>query len=170
MVNEIQLQPCGECRACCFVYPLNDKPGREWCKHSQPGMGCDCYEDRPDVCRGYQCQWRGSNLSVPYRPDKCGLIATYRFTYNDYPVIVVSELWPGAAELPIGKDLIEIVKRAGKIVCACLCDDTSWMFVRHLGLSPDDAWKALDQLASDTEAGLGKQRKMDFTFAPPGKK
>lgn len=169
MSDLANLQPCGECRACCYVYPLNDKPGREWCKHSKPGIGCDCYQERPNVCRGYQCQWRGSDLPVQYRPDKCGMIATYRFTYNDHPVIVVSELWPGAAELSMGKDLIEIVKRAGKIVCVCLCDDTSWMFVRHLGLSPDDAWKALDQLASDTEAGLGKQRKMGFTFGPCGR-
>jgi hypothetical protein len=97
------------------------------------------------------------------------MIATYRFTYNDFPVIVVSELWSGAAEVPLGKDLIEIVKRAGMIVCVCLCDDTSWMFVRHLGLSPDDARKALDQLASDTDAGLGRQKEMGFTFGPAGR-
>jgi hypothetical protein len=97
------------------------------------------------------------------------MIATYRFTYDDYPVIVVSELWPGAAELPVGKDLIEIVMRAGKIVCVCLCDEMSWMFVRHLGLSSDDAQKVLDRLEFDTETELGKQRKMGFAFGSCGR-
>jgi hypothetical protein len=97
------------------------------------------------------------------------MIATYRFTYQDHPLIVVSEIWPGAAESPAGKDLIEIVMRAGRIVCVCLCDERSLMLFRHLGLSPEDGWKVLEQLASDTEAGLGKQRKMDFDFGACGR-
>jgi hypothetical protein len=160
----LRQQPCGECRACCFVYPLNDKPARQWCKHSQPGIGCDCYPRRPNVCRGYQCQWKGSELPAYYRPDTCGIIGTYRLTYRDYPVIVASEVWPGAAELPVGKDLIEIIMHAGRVVCVCLCDGRSWMLFRHLDLSPEDGWNILEQLASDTAAGLGKQSKMDFAF------
>ena len=162
-----RLQPCGECRACCYVFPLNDKPTRKWCQHSQPGIGCACYEQRPQVCRGYQCQWRGSELPIDYRPDKCGLIGTFRFAYCGHPVVVISEVWPGAAETALGKDLIAIMMAAGKIVCVCFCDERSWLWFRHVGLPSEDGPQILDQLCSDTTAGLEKQRKMGFTFGSP---
>ena len=92
------------------------------------------------------------------------MIGTYRITYNDYPVIVMSEIWPRTAESSLGKDLTAIIMGAGKIVCVCLCDGRSWLWFRHLGLSSEDGSKILDQLHSDTTAGLGKQRKMDFAF------
>jgi hypothetical protein len=97
------------------------------------------------------------------------MLATYRLTYKDFPLIVVSEIWPGAAESPVGKELIGLVMRAGRIVCVCLCDDRSLMLFGHLGLSPEDGRQALEQLASDTEAGLGKQRKMHFDFGSCGR-
>ena len=166
--NLLSLQPCGECRACCYVFALNDKSSRQWCKHSKSGVGCDCYPQRPDVCRGYQCQWRGSELPSRFRPDACGMIGTYRFTYGDHPVIVVSEVWPGAADLSVAKDLITMMMGAGKIVCVCLCDGRSWLWFRHLGLPSEEGPKILDQLCSDTTAGLEKQRKMNFAFGSRG--
>jgi hypothetical protein len=94
------------------------------------------------------------------------MIGTYRFTCNDYPVIVMSEVWPGAAESSIGKDLIAIMMGAGKIVCVCLCDGRSWLWFRHLGLPSEDGPRILEQLCSDTTAGLDKQKTMDFAFGP----
>jgi hypothetical protein len=51
---------CGECSLCCKLprIPVLNKPAGKWCKHARPGKGgCSIYNDRPDVCRGFACEW-----------------------------------------------------------------------------------------------------------------
>lgn len=33
------------------------KKDHEWCPHADPGCGCIIYENRPERCRDFQCQW-----------------------------------------------------------------------------------------------------------------
>jgi hypothetical protein len=52
---------CGDCSLCCKLInvrePLN-KPRDVWCQHCRPGKGgCSIYDTRPDVCRGFACDW-----------------------------------------------------------------------------------------------------------------
>ncbi len=51
---------CGSCTLCCkwFAVPAIDKPAGQWCQHCAPGKGCKIYQDRPGVCRTWNCGWQ----------------------------------------------------------------------------------------------------------------
>jgi len=59
---------CGTCTMCCKVHFIGDfdKPPGVWCKHAQPGRGCKIYDDRPQICRDFYCQWM---LDASYGPE-----------------------------------------------------------------------------------------------------
>ena len=63
---------CGPCSQCCKVFdvPELQSPAGEWCRHVKRGGGCGAYETRPQVCRGFLCQWV-LDPSIPhrFRPD-----------------------------------------------------------------------------------------------------
>ena len=44
---------------CCKLprIPVLDKPAGEWCRHCTPGVGCNIYDERPQMCREFFCQW-----------------------------------------------------------------------------------------------------------------
>jgi len=68
---------CGGCTACCYAFPVNDagKAGFKKCKH-EDGK-CLIYENRPQVCKDYECAWLGQPTApLELRPDKCGVIFT----------------------------------------------------------------------------------------------
>lgn len=82
------MQDCGECVECCYAFKVEDwKEACEECKYED--KGCSIYEDRPQVCKDYECAWLGQpNGHKPLRPDKCGAI----FTKMPDNVIFVSVL------------------------------------------------------------------------------
>jgi Fe-S-cluster containining protein len=53
------MKQCGTCTLCCklLAIPVLVKPGGEWCRHCLPGHGCSIYDQRPEVCRTFACQW-----------------------------------------------------------------------------------------------------------------
>ena len=59
---------CGECRACCFAFPLLDKPERTWCKYSTKS-GCGCYRGQAAALQEL-CVYvaRSRELAVVYPP------------------------------------------------------------------------------------------------------
>ncbi|OJU10412.1 MAG: hypothetical protein BGN86_00310 [Caulobacterales bacterium 68-7] len=67
-------RPCGDCAACCVALgiteaPINKVPG-EPCRFLSH-QGCGIYQQRPDVCRHFQCLWkRSSVLPADARPDQ----------------------------------------------------------------------------------------------------
>jgi len=78
--------PCGSCRACCITPYANDpeyafvKPSHSPCKNLC-ASGCSVYENRPNVCRKFECLWLKSqrgNRPMPkeLRPDKAGAFLT----------------------------------------------------------------------------------------------
>lgn len=57
---------CGSCSLCCKVMEVPEvKPRHDWCQHARPGAGgCAIYRTRPEICRGFHCQWL-SNSRIP---------------------------------------------------------------------------------------------------------
>jgi hypothetical protein len=48
---------CGTCTMCCKVLGIPElkKPRGDWCEHCDIGKGCKIYDQRPKVCRGFNC-------------------------------------------------------------------------------------------------------------------
>ena len=70
---------CGECTACCTwlvgeSYGIFFGNGKS-CKFLKCD-GCSIYEERPKVCRKYQCAWSQEILPFDMRPDKCNFIVS----------------------------------------------------------------------------------------------
>ena len=66
---------CGDCTLCCKLPPIfkekrdgsldYEKPFKEfneWCTHCSTKKGCDIYDDRPDICKGFYCLYAQSKL------------------------------------------------------------------------------------------------------------
>jgi hypothetical protein len=44
------------------------------CRHCDEGRGCRIYETRPEVCRGFYCEWRlNPQIPATWRPEKSGI-------------------------------------------------------------------------------------------------
>jgi hypothetical protein len=76
----IEDRPCGDCVACCVVTHIDTpelvKPEMTVCPHCTGG-GCGIYEDRPQVCRTYNCGYkRIPSLPEDTRPDRIGVMFT----------------------------------------------------------------------------------------------
>jgi hypothetical protein len=107
---------CGDCRACCFVFPLIDKPENCWCKHSTP-EGCDCYGNRPSVCRKYSCLYLYDKWCPPsWRPDRSGIIITYRGTFHGHPIYYLSQCWQNAIDGLAGRSVLSALKNSNAII------------------------------------------------------
>lgn len=65
---------CGACSLCCTVLRVDElgKRAGDDCVHQQGARGCGIYEDRPEICRAYQCLWRQGGLEEDERPDATG--------------------------------------------------------------------------------------------------
>jgi len=78
-----ELRNCGSCQECCtfLAIPELNKAENEPCKHLSDD-GCSIYQDRPDVCQGFNCLWKFRNLFVDKkgkrRPDRLGVMVRLR--------------------------------------------------------------------------------------------
>jgi len=67
---------CGACGLCCKLLNVPGMaPDGVWCQHAKPGNGAGCctiHDQRPDICRGYDCAWRLGLTQL--RPDGCGIV------------------------------------------------------------------------------------------------
>ncbi len=62
---------------CCKVLSIKEleKPANKWCSHVGACGGCSIYETRPDVCRGFVCNWLvNENLGEEWMPQKCKFV------------------------------------------------------------------------------------------------
>lgn len=70
---------CGTCTMCCKVHYIGDfnkQPG-VWCQHAQPGRGCKIYDDRPQICRDFYCQWMMDGSFGPeWKPDTAKFVVS----------------------------------------------------------------------------------------------
>jgi hypothetical protein len=71
---------CGDCSLCCKVLDITEpelkKPAGEWCKHCTTGVGCSIYKERPQVCRGFGCEWLVDdlNLDEAWKPSRSKIV------------------------------------------------------------------------------------------------
>jgi len=92
------------------VTPLN-KPAGAICPH-QTEAGCGIYEDRPNVCRAWDCMWvrdNGRVFSEAERPDRVGVFfsASPADPKTGQQTIYVHQVHPGAAEAPGGRAIVD---------------------------------------------------------------
>ena len=99
-MGSIPGKACGECSFCCKVLEITEfkKPAGVWCEHCRKSGGCGVYETRPDVCRDYECLWKGDRgLGAQLRPDRVGVILMEDPDSDDIaPFAIRPNPWPGA--------------------------------------------------------------------------
>src|SRR3954471_10751405 len=64
---------CGTCTLCCKLMAVAalSKPASIWCTHCTPGRGCGIYEQRPEECRTFHCNWLvDARLGPNWKPEK----------------------------------------------------------------------------------------------------
>lgn len=70
------MNTCGDCTLCCKLLPINDtalvKEHSVLC--SSCDKGCTIYEDRPESCVNFNCNFIEDNLDISLRPDKTNII------------------------------------------------------------------------------------------------
>lgn len=118
------MRECGSCSACCKVTRIRvlDKPAGQWCRHCEPGgRGCTIYESRPEPCRAFDCLWlidSAKLLPDDARPDRSKIM----FDFQDggdsglKSFVRAFELVPGAADKPVGRRMIDTIRRRGQLV------------------------------------------------------
>ena len=70
------MRKCGDCAICCYHcnVPEMDSPAGQMCSKNT-GKGCSIYEDRPAICRPFQCLWlQQEQIPDSLRPDRCGVM------------------------------------------------------------------------------------------------
>lgn len=68
---------CGGCTLCCtlFEVPELNKKAMQDCIHCDVNVGCKIWQNRPQVCRNFQCAYYQDDKSpIALRPDKCGVV------------------------------------------------------------------------------------------------
>jgi hypothetical protein len=110
----IEGRSCGECTECCTHLTIPDPPEIAHergtpCARLGPG-GCTAYDERPRVCRVFECAWLEGAGNDDARPDRSGVIIHF-FRAKGVPIISATET------------------RAG----ACAPDGWAWPFLRDCG-------------------------------------
>ncbi len=154
------MSECGTCTLCCklMYIPELDKPAGEWCKHVDPQKGCKIYEDRPNVCRGFECVWlqaqkrERDNMmkTADLRPNKCKAVIVSS-DENDSLTIKMDPVHPNAYKKGVLARLIEstpklpwIVQIAGTSTAKAINESGQQLCIEQ-GLVPksieaDDVW------------------------------
>jgi hypothetical protein len=100
---------CGGCRACCVEPSFVEGGSSTW--FSKPrgvpcpylaDTGCAIYEDRPDLCRRFECEWLvNAALGEELRPDRCGVIfCPVTSPLDGEPALYALEVRAGALDSP----------------------------------------------------------------------
>lgn len=86
-ISPEQKRPCGDCDFCCKAPAIEEtsldrdtkedknfqlKPACQACQFAK-GKGCSIYEDRPSVCKSYQCLWSSGVIPAKHFPMKRGV-------------------------------------------------------------------------------------------------
>ncbi|MBR0694563.1 YkgJ family cysteine cluster protein [Bradyrhizobium lablabi] len=70
------VRQCGSCSLCCTVLEVTDvrKPVNQVCQYCDLGKGCTIYDDRPRMCRSFNCVWVQGHLGDDWYPDQIGMV------------------------------------------------------------------------------------------------
>lgn len=73
----IENRSCDGCTMCCKVLaiPELEKPLQTWCSNCNIGSGCTIYDERPEPCRVFYCQYRRDpGLGEEWAPSKSKMV------------------------------------------------------------------------------------------------
>jgi len=109
---------CDGCTACCTVLnvPQLNSPAYESCRHLCTS-GCGIHESRPEICRGYFCEWALGNAPEWMKPNACGVIPGHA---KGNTAMHLHEVWPGAAESAELRAFIRLANSKGRHVVVTL--------------------------------------------------
>ena len=96
---QIDFRDCGSCNACCKWLYVEDVlgyqigPGKP-CFYLCEEKNCTIHEQRPEVCRKYQCAWSQRVLPEWMKPDKCNAIVNVERwgKNNEYQLLRIMEM------------------------------------------------------------------------------
>lgn len=117
---DIPGKACGPCTFCCKVLEIVElkKPPGPLCEHCSAGQGCGIYATRPEVCRAFECLWKGDRgLSPMLRPDKVGTLLMEDADSEDY-LAVCDPARPLAWRTPLVFNHLVAMAKAGRVVLA----------------------------------------------------
>jgi len=111
-----------------FDLEVFDKPRNVLCPHAAaPGEepGCRIYEDRPGVCRAFECAWKQGLAGEEDRPDRLGAMFYLIPLSDGEPGLGVIELREGAFASPRVVGLIDRFerKKPGRILVRRASED-----------------------------------------------
>lgn len=119
-MTDIPGKACGACSMCCQVLDIEElqKPAGLTCPECISGGGCRVYMDRPDVCRDYECLWKGDrNLGQQMRPDRIGTILMEDPDTDEYQAVCDPKR-PLAWRAPLVFAHLVAMAKSGRIVVA----------------------------------------------------
>jgi hypothetical protein len=111
---------CGECSFCCKALEIVElqKSAGAQCAHCLGAAGCGVYMARPEVCRAYECLWKGDrSLGPRMRPDRVGAILMEDPDSDEYRA-VCDPGKPLAWLTPLVFKHLVAMAKAGRIVVA----------------------------------------------------
>lgn len=145
---------------CCklmAVHELEKGVGR-WCSHIKRGAGCGIYEERPQSCRAFSCEWL-LNPGVPedWRPDKTKFLIAVE-QQGTRIRINVDENTPSAWRLePYYSFIKQLSRRAvnGDRVIVCIGQRRIYVFPdKDIDLGPVDDGAPIHSGFHETPGGL----------------
>jgi len=103
---------CGGCTECCTALgvPELEKGFHEKCRH-EGDSGCGSYDERPQQCRNFSCQWLLGSMEDKDRPDKIGVIFDISSGGALGRIPVAIETRDGATESGEGEEVLRLVAK-----------------------------------------------------------
>jgi hypothetical protein len=98
MLQVVPGRNCDGCAMCCKLPNIDDlkKPQLGWCPHCVGHSRCGIYEQRPDFCRDYYCEYLlNPDLDERWKPSKSKLLVSFEAD-KDRVVIHVDPARPDA--------------------------------------------------------------------------
>jgi uncharacterized protein len=113
---------CGECSLCCKILDITElsKPAGKLCEHclNSGSGGCSIYAKRPQVCRAYECLWKGDrDMSQRLRPDRVATILMEDSDSDEYRAVCDPEK-PFAWLTPLVFKHLVAMAKSGRVVVA----------------------------------------------------
>ena len=99
----IEDRTCGSCMMCCKLprIPSLNKPAGIWCGVARSGQGCTKYNERPNECRTFFCQWMlDASLGLEWKPSVAKFI-TFMHSESGNFIILPDKGYPKNWKSPL---------------------------------------------------------------------
>lgn len=124
---------CGGCDACCSVLNIPELNSPAFSRPSCMAEcgGCGMYDDRPSICRGFECVWlmedpELTGLGEEHRPDRLGVVIHGQPHPEHGEVLMFSECQQDAFNKV---DVLRLVDRYSSSIVVQLVRNGQHMFV-----------------------------------------